>query len=48
MKKEMDLDMFISRRSRHYPFVENTIKLLFSICYLIWRVNIYVSRQGKV
>ena len=24
------------------------IKVLFLICPLIWRVNIYVSRQGKV
>ena len=24
------------------------IKVLFPICTLIWRVNTYVSRQGKV
>ena len=29
-------------------FVNNMIKVLFPICTLIWRVNKYVSRQGKV
>ena len=31
-----------------FSFVNNMIKVLFSICTLIWRVNNYVSRQGKV
>ena len=31
-----------------FSFVNNMIKVLFSICTLIWLVNIYVSRQGKV
>ena len=28
-------------------FIVNMIKVLFPICTLTWRVNIYVSRQGK-
>ena len=31
-----------------FSFVNNMIKVLFPICTLIWRVNNYVSRQGKV
>ena len=31
-----------------FSFVINMIKVLFPICTLIWRVNKYVSRQGKV
>ena len=47
VKEEMDGEVFISRQSRHYPFVDNMIKVLFPICTLLWRVNNYVSRQGK-
>ena len=47
MKEEMDGEVFISRQSRHFPFIDNMIKLLFPICTLIWRVNNYVSRQEK-
>ena len=36
-----------SRQSRHFPFVDNMIKVLFSFCTLIWRVNNYVSRRAK-
>ena len=30
------------------PLINNMIEVLFPICALIWRVNTYVSRQGKV
>ena len=35
------------RQSRHFSFVNNMIKVLFSICTLNWRVSNYVSRQAK-
>ena len=47
MKEEMDIDVFIFRQSRPFSFIDNTIKLFFPICTLNWRVNNYVSRQGK-
>ena len=31
-----------------FSLIYNMIKVLFPICTLIWRVNNYVSRQGKV
>ena len=31
-----------------FSLINNIIKVLFPICTLIWRVNNYVSRQGKV
>ena len=31
-----------------FSFVNNMIQVLFPICTLIWRVNNYISRQGKV
>ena len=34
--------------SASFPFVNNMNKVLFPNCTLIWRVNNYVSRQGKV
>ena len=48
MKEEMDGEVFISRQSWHYPFVDNMIKVIFPICTFIWRVNNYVTSQGKV
>ena len=48
VKEEMDGELFNSRQSRHYPFIDNMIKVLFPICTLIWRVNNYVPRQGNV
>ena len=49
MREEMDGSVFITRQSRHlFPLINNMIKVLFLICTLIWRVNNYVSRQGKV
>ena len=49
VREEMDGKVFISRQSRHlFPFINNMIKVLFFICTLIWRVDNYVSRQGKV
>ena len=37
---------FIPARVGIFPFIENGI-VLFPICTLIWRVNIYISRQAK-
>ena len=49
VKEEMDGRVFISRQSRHrFSLINNMTKVLFPICTLIWRVNNYVSRQGKV
>ena len=39
--------LFISRQSRHFDFDVVVCKLIFPICTLTWRVNLYVSRQGK-
>ena len=39
--------LFISRRSRNIDFDLVISRLLFPICTLTWRVNNYVSRQGK-
>ena len=47
MKEEMDGKVFISRQSWHFSFIDNINKVIFPICTLNWRVNIYVSRQGK-
>ena len=47
MKEEMDGEVFISSQSWHFPFIDNMNKVFFPICTLIWRVNNYVSRQGK-
>ena len=45
----MDGRVFISRQSRHpFSLMNIMIKVLFPICTLMWRVNNYVSRQGKV
>ena len=49
VREGMDGRVFISRQSRHaFSLINNMIKVLFPICTLIWRVNNYVSRQGKV
>ena len=38
----------IYRQSQHFSFIDNLIEVLFPICTLTWRVDNYVSRQGKV
>ena len=49
VKEGMDGRVFISRQSRHpFSLINIMIKVLFPICTFIWRVNNYVSRQGKV
>ena len=49
VREEMDGEVFTSRQSRHpFSLINNMIKVLFPIYTLIWRVNNYVSRQGKV
>ena len=40
--------VFFSPESASFPLINNMIKVLFPICTLMWRVNNYVSRQGKV
>ena len=47
VKVEMKGELFVSRQNRHVFFVENMIKVFFSICTLNWRVINYVYRQGK-
>ena len=47
MNEKMEGEVFISRQILHFSFIDNMIKVLFTICTLNWRVNIYVSRQGK-
>ena len=40
-------ELLTSRQSRRFDFVSVSIKLLFPICTLAWRVDNYVSRQGE-
>ena len=40
-------NLFITRQSQHADFDVVIYKVLFPICSLTWRVNIYVSRNGK-
>ena len=47
MNEERDGEVFISRQSWHFSFIDNMTIVLFPICTLIRRVNNYVSRQGK-
>ena len=47
MKGEMDGKVYISRQSRRLSFVSNMNKVIFLVCTLTWRVNIYASRQGN-
>ena len=47
LKEEMDGEVLFSRQSRHFSFTDKMVKVLFSISTLSWRVNNYVSRQGK-
>ena len=39
--------MFISDQSGHFDFDVVVYKVLSPICTLAWRVNNYVSHQGK-
>ena len=39
--------VFISHQSRHSCFDVVITKVIFANCTLTWRVNKYVSRQGK-
>ena len=40
--------VYFPPESASFPLINNMIKVLFPVCALIWRVNNYVSRQGKV
>ena len=40
--------VYFPPESASFPLIKTMIKVLFPICTLIWRVNNYVSRQGKV
>ena len=40
--------VYFPPESASFPLINNMIKVLFPICTLIWRVHIYVPRQGKV
>ena len=39
--------VYFPPESASFLLINNKIKVLFPICTLIWRVNSYVSRQGK-
>ena len=47
MKEQKEWEVFISHQSRRFSFTDKSVKVFHTICTLIWRVNIYVSRQGK-
>ena len=47
IKEEKDGEVFISRQSQNFLFVDKIINVLFHICTLTWPVNTHVSRQGK-
>ena len=47
MKEEMNGEVIISRQSWLFSFIDNMIKIFSPICTLNWRVNNYVSRQGR-
>ena len=47
MKEKTDGQVFISRQSCRFAFLNNMIEVLFPICTLNWRSNNNVSRQGK-
>ena len=40
--------VYFPPESASFPLINNMIKKLFPFCTLNWRVNNYVSRQGKV
>ena len=40
--------VYFPPESASFPLINNMIKVLFPFCTLIWRVNKYVSRQGRV
>ena len=48
VKEEMDREVFFPAPVDIFPFAGKMSKVLFPICTLIWRVNDYVSLQGKV
>ena len=47
MKADMDETVLVSRQSWQFHFLVDMVKVIFSICTLIWRVNNYVFRQRK-
>ena len=47
IKEEMDREVFVSRQSWHFSFIDNMIKVLVPIRTLKSLVNNYASRQGK-
>ena len=47
MREEMDGNVFIYHQSWHSHFDFLVICILFPICTLTWRLNNYVSREGK-
>ena len=46
MEEGMDGELFISRQSRHFSFIDTMIRKHFPISTLIWHVNKYISLQG--
>ena len=47
MKEEMDREVFISRQSRHFSFIEYMNKVLFPIFTLNWRVGKGMKRRNE-
>ena len=47
LKGEMDWEVFLSRQSWQFCFIDNIIKVIFPICILNWCVTKHVSRQEK-
>ena len=48
MKEEMDKEVFISRQSRHFSFIDISIEVLFRISTLNWRVKFMFPAKEKV
>ena len=48
MKEEMEKEVFVSRQSWHFSFIDNMIKVFFLICSLNWRVNTYLRAKEKL
>ena len=40
--------VYFPPESASFPLINNMIKVLVPVSTLIWRVNNYISRQGKV
>ena len=46
-REEEDEKLFICRQRRQFSFIDDMNKVIFLSSSLNWRLNIYVSHQGK-